>query len=113
MNRGGGRRVVKVLDSPHTSKGCIMRSSPWSPHPPSRVTLHSLLTTGAANVSVRQNVFASVVSHSRGYFGLQYVEFRWCIFWLQHKPCSYDDAFDVFGLMCQVHLLLLGKRNGS
>lgn len=27
MNRGGGRRVVEALDSPHTSKGCIMRSS--------------------------------------------------------------------------------------
>lgn len=27
MSRGGGRRVVKALDSPHTAKGCIMRAS--------------------------------------------------------------------------------------
>lgn len=52
------------------------------------VTLHSLLTAGAANV--RQNV-CSVVSHSRGYSGPAWVEFRWCISRLKHKTCASND----------------------
>lgn len=90
MSRGGGRRVVKALDSPRTSKGCIMRTALISlffyfPE----VTLNSLRTAGAANV--RQNV-CSVVSHSRGYFGPVWVEFRWCILRLKHRTCARTTA---------------------
>lgn len=55
MNRGGGRGVFEALDSPRTSKGCIMRSSLMSLFL-NQVRLLSLLTAGAANVFVRQNV---------------------------------------------------------
>lgn len=42
--------MVEALDSPHTSKGCIMRSSLMSLFFLNQVRLHSLLTAGAANV---------------------------------------------------------------
>lgn len=96
MNRGGGRRVDKALDSPYTSKGCIMRSSLLSClflFFLNQVRLHSPHTAGAVNVFVWTRVFGSVVSHSRGYFGLKWVEFRWCISWLKYIHFTH-------GVMC-------------
>lgn len=89
MNRGGGSRVVEALDSPQTSKGCIMRSSLISPSLhfffffPSfllkRGRLHTAYSLQVLQMCLCDRMFASVVSHSRGYFGLWWVEFRWCI----------------------------------
>lgn len=96
MSRGSGRRVVKALDSPQTSKGCIMRSSlisfffffwtSWTARP-----THCRCSEC---VCVNCRMFGSAVSHSRGYFGLQWVEFRWCILWLKHKPFTHNDVFE-------------------
>lgn len=90
MYRGSGRRVDTALDSPHAFKGCIMRSSPF----PclfisfflfrNQVRLHSPHCRCCK--CVYEQACSSDVSHQGGYFGLQWVQFRWYILWLKHIP---------------------------
>lgn len=108
MNRGGGRRVDKALDSPRTSKGCIMRSSPLSClfpflffSEPSQ-TAHPTHCRCCKCVCVNDRVLGSFVSHSRGYFGLQWVEFRWCILWLKHIPSTHNILSPTGDVCCMM-----------